>query len=260
MEMTSQTEKPISFVIAVNNEEVFRTNVLASPIFHEGHSHQLIVKRNYSSASLAYNDAIAEAGHDLMVFMHQDIYLPEGWDKRLQDTVDSLAASGRKWGVLGCYGVALDGGRAGHIFSNGLRRELGSPQPPVPVQSLDESVLILQKSRGVRFDPELPHFHLYGADICLEARRCGLENFAIGNYCVHNSLPVKRLPPEFWQCAQYLRNKWKNELPVMTCCTTIHSRAGEMWLTRAMTELRHFRKRRRFMVSQRMAKPEAVVR
>jgi hypothetical protein len=253
----SMDSKPISFVVAVNNEKVFRANVLASPIFREGHPHEIIVQRDYPSASLAYNHALAGARHDLIVFMHQDVYLPDAWVDNLHHLIDSLAESERRWGVLGCYGVTLDGVSAGHIFSNGLNRELGRPQSPVQVQSLDESVLILRKSNGLRFDSKLPHFHLYGTDICLEAKRRGFENYAISNYCVHNSLPVQKLPPEFWRCAEYLRVKWQNELPVKTCCAILYPRQSKMWLSRAIFELKFFRKRRGYLVSERLKNPEA---
>ena len=253
-------ETPISFVIAVNDEQVLRTNALASPALRDGHLHEIILQRNFPSASLAYNAAMTNAGNDLIVFMHQDVYLPESWVEALHATVNFLEVSGRNWGVLGCYGISLQGAPAGHLFSNGLNRELGGPYPTLPVQSLDEVILVLRKSSGLRFDPKLPHFHLYGADICLQARQSGRENYVMSNFCVHNSLAIKRLSAEFWQCAEYLRVKWRHVLPVKTCCVTLLPRRSKMWMTRARYEQGFFRTRWRKRKSARLTDPWAPLK
>lgn len=243
MGQSNQHRNSLSFVIAVNNEKVFEQNVLASPIFRSGHGHEILVRRGFASAGAAYNDAISAATNDLIVCMHQDIYLPDGWDERLMMSVVSLEGSGEKWGVLGCFGISLEGGPVGHVYSNGLKRELGSPQPPVRVQSLDEIVLIIRKSSGLQFDEMLPHFHLYGSDLCLESQRMGLRNYAIANFCVHNSLPVIKLPPEFWQCADYLQKKWHRELPIATPCIYISTSKVLMRLKRVKYWLISYQKR-----------------
>jgi hypothetical protein len=225
----------ISFVIAVNDEKVFQANVLTSPILKSGHNHEILVRRGFPSAGAAYNDAITTAGNDLIVFLHQDIYLPDNWDQKLKNIIESLDKLGEKWGVLGCFGTSLQGETVGHVYSNGLKRELGFTQQPVMAQSLDEIVLVIRKSGGLRFDPMLPHFHLYGTDICLESKKRGFKNYSVSNYCVHNSLPVYKLPAEFWQCAEYLRIKWRRELPIKTCCTTISSSGIIMSLKRILS-------------------------
>jgi hypothetical protein len=247
---------PLSFIIAVNDEHVLRNNALTSPAFCNGHGHEVLLQRNFPSASLAYNTAIESARNDLIICMHQDVYLPERWVQKLQKVVNFLEALGRRWGVLGCYGISLQGRPVGHIFSNGLNRELGGSHPPVPVQSLDETVLVLRKSSGLRFDVNLPHFHLYGADICLQARRSGLKNYAMSNFCVHNSIAIKKLPAEFWRCAEYLRVKWQNELPVKTCCVTLPSRRSTMWMTQAHAELSFLHKRKSGGGSNRLDNPD----
>ncbi len=252
--------KSITFTIAVNDEQVCRANALASPVFHNGHPHEIMIRRNFASASLAYNNAMDQAHNDLMVFMHQDVYLPEHWDKKLLNVVNSLEAAGRRWGVLGCFGISLQGEPAGHIFSNGLRLELGGPAPIVPVQSLDEVVLVLRKSSGLRFDAKLPYFYFYGTDICLEAKRNGMENYAMSNFCVHNSIPIRRLPAIFWQSAEYLRVKWRHELPVKTCCVTLSPSRGQMWMTRIRYEQAFFRARSRMNKQIRLPDPSVLIK
>ena len=96
---------------------------------------------------------------------------------------------------------------------------MGKPlDQPAPVQTLDEIVLILRKSTGLRFDEGLPHFHFYGADICMSAAARGLNSYAISGFCIHNTQQSFILPPEFYQGYRYLKRKWKDFLPIQTTC------------------------------------------
>jgi len=255
MERGNQNGNSLSFTIAVNNEKVFEQNVLASPVFKSGHQHEILVRRGFASAGAAYNDAISTATNDIIVCMHQDIYLPDGWDEILTKSVVSLEKSGEKWGVLGCFGISLEGAPVGHVYSNGLKRELGSPQPPARVQSLDEIVLVVRKSSGLQFDEMLPHFHLYGTDICLESQRMGLRNYAVSNFCIHNSLPVLRLPPEFWRCAEYLQKKWRRELPISTTCVVISTSKAFMRLKRIESWFASYQRRLGRLEYERLPNP-----
>jgi hypothetical protein len=226
---TNRPPRTISFIISANDNDVLKANALASPDLRSSR-HEVLIKRGFTSAGAAYNSAIKEARHSTMVFLHQDVYLPTNWTRKLDKIITDLDRQSISWGVLGCYGVASGNERFGHVFSNGLNRTLGAAGAPIPCQSLDECLLVLRKRNGLHFDPQLPHFHLYGTDICLQATLEGKTNFAFADFCIHNSLPVGKLPPEFWQCAEYLRRKWVRFLPVKTCCTTIHpSRLWMLW-------------------------------
>jgi hypothetical protein len=210
----------ITFVAAVNNKSVFENNFLASPCLNGPHPHQILVQEGFSSASIAYNDAIDRSANDLIVFAHQDIIFPEFWLVDLQRALDSLQQTDPEWGVLGCYGVTLDEGR-GYIYSGGLG-VMGKPTDrPATVQTLDEIVLILRKSSGLRFDESLPHFHFYGADICMAAAARGLKSYAISAFCIHNTQQNLILPKEFYESYRHVKRRWKNSLPISTTCVTM---------------------------------------
>jgi len=156
-----------------------------------------------------------------MVFVHQDVWLPEPWLAQLERALDQLKVVDPNWGVLGCWGASPGEGCRGFIYSNGLGI-LGSPfVQPVPVQTLDEIVLILRKSSGLRFDERLPSFHLHGSDICLAAARKAMTSYVIPAFCVHNNNPYAALPKEFYECCRVLKQKWKAELPIETPCVKI---------------------------------------
>ncbi len=211
----------VTFVVAVNNRELFERNFLASPCLGQSHDHQILIQENFSSAAKAYNDAIDRAANDLIVFCHQDIVLPEAWLFQLQRALDDLAVADPKWGVLGSYGKTQDGRGWGHVYSSG-REAIGEPLPrPVAVQTLDEIVLILRKSSGLRFDDSLPHFHFYGTDICLRAAERGMKSYAVSAFCIHNTHQTLVLPEEFYECCRYIKQVWKSRLPIQTTCVRI---------------------------------------
>ena len=208
----------ISFIIAVNNYHIFNNTFKTSAIFRN-HDHEIIIREGYSNSGEAFNSGIELASNDILVIAHQDIYFSDGWDKKLVELIRKIEVVDKKWGVLGSFGIDLNNEPIGYVYSNGLQQVLGfSNQTPTPAQSLDEIVLVLNKKNQLNFDPHLPSYHMYGTDICLEASKRGYSNYIISNFCIHNSLPVKKFPPEFWTCVNYMRNKWSSHLPVISPC------------------------------------------
>jgi hypothetical protein len=233
----------ITFAVAVNDSHLLERTLLTSPCLQEPHPHQILVQCNFRSAAQAYNDAIDRSRNDLIVFCHQDVYLPATWIPQLQQALGYLAAQDPNWGVVGPYGKTADGGGWGYVYSTG-RGIIGEPpEPPVPVQTLDEIVLVLRKSSGLRFDDALPHFHLYGADICLRAKQRGMQSYAVSAFCVHNTQMNLVLPREFYESYKRLKQVWKKHLPVQTTCIRI-SRSGLPMYARRLQEfrLRHFKR------------------
>jgi GT2 family glycosyltransferase len=211
----------ITFAVAVNKPEILEENLLASPCFAMPHGHQILIQENFGSAAKAYNDAIEKSVNDLIVFCHQDVFLPAAWLSQLQKALDRLTEQDPNWGVLGNCGITRDGCSRGHIYSSGLG-VLGQPfEQPAPVQTLDEIVLILRKSSGLRFDESLPHFHLYGTDICLRAANRGMKSYTICAFCIHNTHQSLILPGEFYECCAHVRRVWRDALPIQTTCIRI---------------------------------------
>jgi hypothetical protein len=216
------TDPSITFVVPVAVKgAVLRDNFLSSPGLAGFRDHEVLVQENFPSASLAFNDAIRRSSNDLMAFVHQDVILPASWAAQLYRVIAHLNQIDPNWGVLGCWGATRDANFFGHIHSNGLGILGRAFDQPVSVQTLDETVLILQKSGGLRFDDKLPFFHLHGSDICLEAARRGRRSYAISAFCTHNNLPYTILPREFYECYSYVKRKWAAHLPIQTSCIRI---------------------------------------
>jgi glycosyltransferase involved in cell wall biosynthesis len=206
---------------AVNDEDVLRSCLLSSPdISGAG---EIMLPRGCLSAATAYNAALTGAKHDIVILIHQDIYLPRGWFERLESAIHTLEATDPQWGVLGVYGITPGGVYHGHLYCNASQTLLGRPlREPAEVGSLDEIVLVVRKGSGLRFDPEMKGFHFYAADICLTARQRGLKNYAVPAFCFHNANGYGMFPRSFWQGYFYIWRKWRALLPVRTPCIEIN--------------------------------------
>lgn len=206
----------LAVVAAVNDDECLNNNLAASPMIAED-SVPLIVKRGYKAIASAYNEGFDEANSDIIIFAHQDVYFPRGWAKKLLSAIKSLASSGKKWGVLGVIGADASGNLVGGAWSNGLQLKIESKfLSPAPVRSFDEIVLVLRKNEGLRFDDNLPGFHLYGTDIALSAIKAGLGAYVFDAPVIHNSIWRKKLGLSYCAAYRYMQRKWRGELPVLT--------------------------------------------
>lgn len=226
-----KSDEKLTIAVAVNDINVLRKNLFLSPrVLNSESDNQLIIKQNYSSASLAYNSAIEEAENDIIIFVHQDVYLPECWFSDLNQSISYLETRGIEWGVLGCCGSRkFAKASVGQVYTNGVGIHGVAISQPEIVDTLDEIVLIIRRSSGLRFDPTLPHFHLYGTDLCISAKSKGMACYAIPAFCIHNTNQILKLPREYWVCYQYIKKKWKNLLPIYTSCIKILSFESERY-------------------------------
>lgn len=209
-----------TIAVAVNSRETLSKNLLLSPGLQAAHKYQILIKEGYTSASEAYNSAIDEATHEIIIFIHQDIYLPETWFSDLGRALSYLEERQINWGVLGCFGTTATEIGVGNVCDPwGVHgRKLINPEP---VETLDEIILIIKKSSALRFDPLMLHFHLYGTDLCMSAKEKGMVNFAFQGFCIHNTHQLLVLPKEFYDCYYYVKKKWVKYLPIQTSCIRV---------------------------------------
>jgi hypothetical protein len=218
----------IAVVTAVNDDAVFHGSLMRSP--EMAAARELRVQRGGASAGQAYNAGIRTSASPVMVFAHQDIFFPDGWFEFLSQAIQAIAIKDPHWGVLGVYGIGMSGQAIGHIYSTGMEQVLGRPlAEPQEARSLDEVVLVVRRSSGLQFDEALPGFHLYGTDLCLQARNQGFKCYVISGFCVHNSNGLSVLPAAYTRAFLYLRRKWRGHLPIQTPCMQITQWGMPLW-------------------------------
>jgi hypothetical protein len=99
-----------------------------------------------------------DASHeDLVVFLHQDVFLPSGWEELLWHRVQQVEQIDLEWGLLGSFGIAAhDSCGYGPVWSTSLGQIVGRvPDQPIVVQSFDEMLMVMRRGSGLRFDENL---------------------------------------------------------------------------------------------------------
>ena len=206
----------ITFVACVNDEDQLESNLARSPCLAPGTEHELLTFRGMTSAAQGWSAGLEQARNDLVVLVQQDMYLPNGWDCAFTAQFEQAEHRFGPIGVAGVFGLLFRDGdvaNVGQIIDRDTlldtRHEL-----PTSVDVLDEVVLAVRKSSGLRADPALG-FHLYGADLCLMAASKGLTNVALSAPSYHNSL-FANLSPAYHAAREYLLDKWPDVRPMYT--------------------------------------------
>jgi len=218
----------IQYCCASNSDSVLSENLLRSPAVQaQGALH---VERGAPSAAIAANRGLDATEADVVVFVHQDVYLPPGWDSVLQARIAEVAATDPDWAVLGASGITRDGRVTGPIWSSSIGAVVGVvPLKPVPAQSFDEMIIVLRRASGLRFDPDQPGWHVYGAEIVTQARAAGLGAYLVSLPCIHNDRFHGVLGPDFDECEIWFCRKWAALLPVHTTVTLLGQSRLRRW-------------------------------
>lgn len=215
----------LSFVVCVSDTEVLAANLMRSPCLTNGSTHQLIFVHGCRNAAEGFNRGMTLAGGDIIVFVHQDVFLPSGWDKRFisgfMEARHRMPAE-----VVGIYGLNAPKGaeksrQLGAVNDRGewLR---GTEPLPARAQSLDELLFAVPRGSRLRLDPDLG-FDLYATDLLLQAEAGGGCGAVVDAPCEHrSSLPRANISQStverFRKSALTFERKWASRFPIETPC------------------------------------------
>lgn len=131
----------------------------------------------FKTAGAALNHGASRARHDVVVFVHQDVYF---------HSIDELVRAASflthdDWGLLGANGVTSLGRSAGRLRDR--VQLIGSSAPaPVEVDSLDEVLFMVRRDRVLEYplteDNDLA-WHAYAVEYGIRMRAQGLRVGAV---------------------------------------------------------------------------------
>lgn len=183
---------PLSIVCVFNDPEV-RSRCLDRSISE--HHHEATVEYlpidnsdgSFASAGAALNHGATLARHDIVVFVHQDVYLHS---LRALEAAGRALAQDEQIGLVGAIGADSAGNLVGRIRDRVVL--LGErAAEPTDVDSLDE-LLFIARRRLIRKEPlsESPElaWHAYAVEYGLRARSLGLRVCALDIPLTHNSV------------------------------------------------------------------------
>jgi hypothetical protein len=213
-------EPSLTFVACVNDDAQLEANLARSPCFRSEGPHELLVFRGCATAAEGLNAGIERARGDFVVLVHQDVYVPDQWPRRMGAQWRLAESAGGPIGIAGVFGV-LDRTVPFDAIGRVVHRDrlLAHRTLPADVDGLDELLMVVPRSTPLRADPSLG-WHLYGTDLALAAQRAGSRVVVLDAPCHHNSL-TGRVPATYRDSERVLARKWREQLPIHTNLSSI---------------------------------------
>lgn len=232
--------RPQDFTIVspVNDTATLAKCLAASPDVAGGHVGVRIVTDG-RSANGVIADALDTAATPFVVYAHQDVYFPSGFFATLADRVEALDAVDPRWAVAGAIGRDAAQVPLGRVWSTDRGQVVGTViDGPVPVECLDECLLILRAGDAALVDTRLPGFHLYGVDLVQMGRRAGRRSYALPLDIVHHAKPLTSLGGGYAEGHRYMRRKWRASLPLTTLIAPLERVPWRLWKMRVGARVR----------------------
>jgi|APGre2960657373_1045057.scaffolds.fasta_scaffold16677_2 hypothetical protein len=222
----------LDFVVAQSDALIANRYLLKSPCLHT-QQYTLHIHTQASSAAHAFNqhsqnNTIQTFNH-WWIWVHQDVYLPLGWDQQFKLGLAKAQNMFDNLGVVGLYGVAQSGNqvtRIGHVIDRSEQLHEKAEMPAL-VDSLDELLIATRADLQLGFDPALG-FDFYATDLVLEAKKRQITSAVIEAPCEHWSSSPKNPPfpnhliERVEKSANYFESKWQAQLPITTPCFAIN--------------------------------------
>lgn len=205
---------PISVVTLVNKPHIYDHCVRKSL---KGEGMEFVPIFNPVSAAKGLNEGIRKSSHNIIVMCHQDVLFSVEWHKKMLRQLQLIGD--KNFGVVGTYGINIAGtDGVGNVISG--RRMLLRGDLPALASYLDEHLLVIRRNSGLRFDESLGGFHMYGADLCLQAYMKDMSCYAINARVRHVSDNTGKNNPALAESVKWFVNKWQGRSPFKTYRTT----------------------------------------
>jgi hypothetical protein len=174
--MSKTNMESISYITCTNNKDLLNKCLLRS--LELEHEDELIVVESPESIALGYNCGIDKAKHKIKCFIHHDIIVSNSTALRM----NLMSYCTSNIGIVGVIGSTTD--TTPWWEGNGIGNVIDSRMGIIYFgegngycQHLDG--IVLATAQEVRFDEDIPGFHLYDQDICKQMTSKGLKNFCL---------------------------------------------------------------------------------
>ncbi len=182
---------------------------------------------NQFDAYSGLNRMLENCQSQYIILCHQDVTLIEDGYEALVSRLAELEKVDPKWALAGNAGATGTAEYAMHITNrDDSITKIGVL--PASVESLDENFMVLKRSANLGFSADLKGFHMYGADIVLQAKFRGYTSYAIDFHLKHHS--NGKMDKSFYDCKMAFEDKYhgllQSRVIQTTCCKLFltHSR------------------------------------
>ncbi len=160
-----------------------------------------------------------------LIIVHQDVRCLDAKSQLIKN-LEELTVKDSKWAVCGNAGVSGYHAKAMHLTNAG--RVIQHANLPAQVHSLDENLLIVNRSTNITISGDLTGYHLYGTDLCLIADILGYTSYVIPfmvNHLSTGNLKAleEHMPPFLATYGRKLRSRY-----IETTCTKFFLSNGSL--------------------------------
>lgn len=223
-----KSEKVSIIIIHTNDEQLKEAEKWIDLQDYSGEIEKIFLdnrgNKNYTSAAQALNDGAKKSTGDILIFMHQDIYL---WgENSISDCVEYIESRVENI-IVGFAGIASHNNQSCFDVKMGDTEEIWAFKTngvPVDATTLDECFLAMKKEvwEKLKFDEQTcDNWHFYGAEICLHNKLEGGINIILPSKICHYSFGVPS-GKNFYRSAKKLAKKYKRDFKyIHTTCIDI---------------------------------------
>ena len=194
---------------------------------------------------------LARARGRFVILCHQDVRLIADGRRELVKRLEELDRIDALWALAG---------NAGGV-QNGLALRISDPHGenqrkgdfPARAKSLDENFIVIRRSAMIAPSADLSGFHLYGADLCLQADLRGQTAYVIDFHLRH--LGGGTMGRDYYACLEALEAKYARVLQprmIQTTCLAPMITASSWRL--GLARLARLRKKLKKLKIERLAK------
>lgn len=185
----------------------------------------LIIDNRHGNTADAYDglrQLLNLAKGTFVILCHQDVVLLEDGRAELDARLAELSERDPTWALAGNSGGIAMRKLALRISDKHRQNQSRGGPFPVPVMSLDENLIIVRRETRVSFSRDLHGFHMYGADICLNAAMLGYTSYVIDFHLLHKGEAATG--KAFDQSVAEFERKWRRAMSpriMQTTCTRV---------------------------------------
>jgi len=180
---------PLSFVVVHFSDE-YEQNILASSDVNNQLNELITIDNfcnlNYDSLAHAMNAGIKKSANEIIVIVHEDTFLPNGWQSELELAIENIEKNDPNWGILGVAGLDINGNPAGHYSDpNNFCHTFNNGERFVEATSVDEHLMMFRRNLNPKADENIVGIHGIGTDMVLTAIENGNKCYIINAPSIH---------------------------------------------------------------------------
>jgi hypothetical protein len=134
------------------------------------------------------NQCLNKASAKYVILVHQDVEFKFDDIEVLKDKITEIDTIDSKWAILGNTGYDFNNINIQYtrITDTGQFDVKDGPFP-VRVSCPDENIMIVKNELNLMFSKNIGHYHLYGADLSIQAQMQGYNTYVIDFHILHKS-------------------------------------------------------------------------